>query len=407
MAHSTNRIYIDTSVTPNVGVSIADIQAVIGCSRNDIGGLITTGNINKWAKYKPTRMNGINPADWWKGEVKSIYGSATGGYTFGFSLSEFSSLSALKAAIDAGTIGWEYEKPRGIATQPGEYFRFLDFNGYINNATSPFRSVTDTFMTYIDNEVASLALTFSPSDGSLGMSDFVSILGSWYFGVAIYKGASLIGVGTSSVAIENAESDSNAHVVSMSLPPRALGSCTLYPFFSYQARTWSETNNFSIERFVAIPLGAVAVTVTDGSPLGGLTFTLASGGSINRATAMTNGRLITTFPALSVSNAGPGVKTLVKSNLVYRMHIEKNGDPQTSWDSDYLSLNQTGSVTIQAEGTAQIFSGVSNLVISDTALIAFFQQGGGSISDYLFSAIIYYDLETTYERYFWVTTLDV
>ena len=239
------------------------------------------------------------------------------------------------------------------------------------------------------------------------MSDFVSILGSWYFGVAIYKGASLIGVGTSSVAIENAESDSNAHVVSMSLPPRALGSCTLYPFFSYQARTWSETNNFSIERFVAIPLGAVAVTVTDGSPLGGLTFTLASGGSINRATAMTNGRLITTFPALSVSNAGPGVKTLVKSNLVYRMHIEKNGDPQTSWDSDYLSLNQTGSVTIQAEGTAQIFSGVSNLVISDTALIAFFQQGGGSISDYLFSAIIYYDLETTYERYFWVTTLDV
>ena len=53
MAHTTNRIYIDTSVTPHIGVSIADIQSVIGSSRNDIGGLIVNGNINKWAKYKP------------------------------------------------------------------------------------------------------------------------------------------------------------------------------------------------------------------------------------------------------------------------------------------------------------------------------------------------------------------
>lgn len=53
MAHSNGRIYVDTSVTPHIGVSIADIQAVLGLSKNDIGGLITTGNINKWAKYKP------------------------------------------------------------------------------------------------------------------------------------------------------------------------------------------------------------------------------------------------------------------------------------------------------------------------------------------------------------------
>lgn len=51
MSHSSNKIYI----TSPYGVSIADIQSVIGSDRNDIGGLITTGTINKWAKWKPVR----------------------------------------------------------------------------------------------------------------------------------------------------------------------------------------------------------------------------------------------------------------------------------------------------------------------------------------------------------------
>lgn len=414
MANDGIRIYIGST-----GVEIYDLQMVLGTSDNDLGLLCSdqtwdksvTPNVlvpakrtNKWSKNKSTRANGINPTDPWRGERKPIYGSATGGYTNGLSLEVYTSLSALKSALDNNNFGWVYEPPRGAAYgTSGEWFRLMDFNGYFHNASSPFKGITDSFSTYIENEVASLQVSFSPLDGSLGMSDF-DLLDSWYFGVAIYKGNSLIGVGTSSVPIGNATTDS--HVVSMSLPPRALGSCTLYPFFSYQARTWSETNPFSTERFVAVPLGAVAVTVTDGSPLGGLTFTLASGGTINRATVMTNGRIVTTFPALSATNNGQGTKTLVKSNLVYKMHIEKKGDPQTSWDSDYLSLNQTGSVSISPGSTEQIFSGVSNLVISDTSLIAFFQQGGGSVSDYLFSAMIYYDMETPYERYFWVATLD-
>lgn len=53
MAHSNVRIYIDTSVTPPIGVSIADIQAMVGLAKNDIGALILYGFINIWAKYKP------------------------------------------------------------------------------------------------------------------------------------------------------------------------------------------------------------------------------------------------------------------------------------------------------------------------------------------------------------------
>lgn len=56
MSHTSVKIYISSPY----GVSIGDIQAVLGSSRNDIGGLITTGRINKWAKWKPVRSTALD-----------------------------------------------------------------------------------------------------------------------------------------------------------------------------------------------------------------------------------------------------------------------------------------------------------------------------------------------------------
>ena len=46
MAHTTNNI--------TAPVGIYDVQQVLGIGGNgDLGTIITQGNINKWAKYKP------------------------------------------------------------------------------------------------------------------------------------------------------------------------------------------------------------------------------------------------------------------------------------------------------------------------------------------------------------------
>ena len=77
MPHTSDTIYRDTS--NNLGISIADIQAVLGLSRNDIGGLITYGNIKKWAKYKPYRSASLVTSDTARREAK--YGLSITEYT--------------------------------------------------------------------------------------------------------------------------------------------------------------------------------------------------------------------------------------------------------------------------------------------------------------------------------------
>ena len=407
MAHTTNRIYIDTSVTPNVGVSIADIQAVVGSSRNDIGGLIVNGAIKEWAKYKPTRANGKNPTDWWKGEVKSIYGSATGGYTFGFSLSEYSTLAAMKTAMDGGNFGWVYEKPRGASYGAnGEYFRFLDFNGYINNATTPFDrfGLADEEFPTIDTYPAYLYVDFTRTDGSLGAGDF-TLFDDWYFGVAVYGGGSgqLVGKGTSSVAFGQ-QSDA-ARCVTMELPVRAVGQCYLYPFFSYNQIAWSDsaTEPSGTQRYIPLPIGRETITVVSGGLLRGLTFAFGMTGG--RVVFVTSSRRLTiTFPEFSATNTSNSQKTLSNPNIRYQVYIQKISDSSSHWQGDITTMSLSGSTVIAAGETATVFPSGTQKVLSNpsgTGTVAgesstmtlgdFLASAGGSFdSDYTTSILMYY-----------------
>lgn len=254
--YGNGRIYIDTTVTPNKGISIGDIQAVLGSHLIDIGGLIAGGGVNKWAKYKPTRAAGVNPADWWKGPVKTIYGG-TQGYSCGLSVLVCSSLMDLKNAMDAGAVGWEYEQPRGGIDR----FRFLDFDGYYHGAVSPFHRVGLDGESYPSGSTQPIHLyaDFSGLDpGELGVSDF-TIISNWYFGFALYRNGGLYGVGTSEMKI-GTETDASRLVLCV-LPAGANGTYDLYPFFSYESRAWSRTNPFTIERFVPLPIGRGGITV--------------------------------------------------------------------------------------------------------------------------------------------------
>ena len=139
MAHSGGKIYVDTSVTPNIGISIADIKAVLGSPRhpvtgkeiNDIGGLITYGDINIWAKYKPVRINSMKHpnANWWKADDGNCGLQAYGAHNYANLASVIDGSDDLK--------GWIYYHPLGASAFTPSWFRFLDFDGYNHQAGGP------------------------------------------------------------------------------------------------------------------------------------------------------------------------------------------------------------------------------------------------------------------------------
>jgi len=156
MAHTTNRIYIDTSVTPHIGVSIADIQAVLGLSNNDIGGLITQGvaqgKINKWAKYKPIHYPGkyeLSDADFRGRPID------TNDHSLVYGLKVTSQVSLIDPdEFHAAT--WEYEGyPNATGLSGTSMYRFLDFNGYNKNAVpNLYGLIPSSSLFYIGTTVA-------------------------------------------------------------------------------------------------------------------------------------------------------------------------------------------------------------------------------------------------------------
>lgn len=408
MANNGNRIYIGTT-----GVEIADIQTVLGLSNNDIGALITNGNIAPWAKYKPTRANGKNPTDWWKGEKKSIYGSATQKYTYGFSLKEYTTLAAMKTDMDNNDFGWVYEKPRGASYGTnGEWFRFLDFNEYLHNATSPFYRFGlegESFPT-IDTFPAYLYVDFTRSTNELAAGDF-DMFDGWYFGVVVYGGGSgqLVGKGTATETF--GQQSLAARTVTMELPVRAQGPCYLYPFFSYNQITWSDAASEPAgnQRYIPLPIGRETITVVSGGALAGLTFAFGTGGQITCRPA--DARLTIQFPALSVTNTSNSQKQLAGGNIYYQVYIQKISDSSSHWESDMTPMGLTDPIQIASGSTATVFSSGTTKVMSTAdgigtiagtssamSLYDFFTNDGGTFNDHTTSVIMWYD-DGTHSEY--------
>ena len=406
MAHDSNgRIYIGST-----GVEIADLQAVFNLPNNNyLGSLITQaaslGRIKPWAKFKATRANGQNPTDAWKGEMKSIYGSATGGYTCGFSLNEYSSLSTLKSAMDANNFGWVYEPPRGASYGTGgEYFRIKDFNEYLHTATSPFHRFgleNEQFPT-IDTYPAYLYVDFARSTNELAAGDF-ELFDDWYFGIAVYGGGSgqLVGKGTATDAFGQ-QSDASRRVT-MILPTRAQGSCYVYPFFSYNQIAWSDSASepSGTQRYIPLPFGRETITVVSGGLLGGLTFAFGTGGSVTYVS--TNDRLTIAFPSFSATNNNGSQKQLGKSYIYYQAYIQKISDPSSHWESPMTTMGLSGSLTIAANSTSSVFSSQSKVLSNPSGtgtiagetstmnLLNFISNAGGTFADdYTTSVLMYY-----------------
>ena len=119
MSYANGVIYIDTSVTPNIGVSWYDVQRALGTSETDEGTLCTRPNINKWARYKPERAAGPTPL-----LHGSIYGQTRTRKTNHFGLEvPFCTLDIMNGKVynilERTETGWDYLKPQGDRTAQG------------------------------------------------------------------------------------------------------------------------------------------------------------------------------------------------------------------------------------------------------------------------------------------------
>ena len=141
MPHSNGRIYIDTSGTTPVGISIADIQQTLGSGKNDIGGLIRSGKV-KWApKYKPVRYPSVGAT---YESVPTLYRDADNKCGIEIPVltaSDFASANI--QSIITGAADYSYIAPRGKNTN-SEWFRLRDFNGYNHNESITFQFVPPT-----------------------------------------------------------------------------------------------------------------------------------------------------------------------------------------------------------------------------------------------------------------------
>lgn len=411
MANQKGRIFIDTSTTPYKGVEIADLQRVLGRGTGDLGLLCSDqewydtgvldgqGNpvyslrpvnrINKWAKFKPTRMAGLNPTDSWKGQQKNVYGST--GYSNGIGFVVYESLNDLRAS--ANGIGWNYEPPRGKGNGDqgtDEWFRLLDFNGYKHNVESPFRSLGSPGDTYTAEEETFIAADFmfdTEDSGALDLSDF-SLFNNWYFGVAVFcnSNPNLCGRGTAVSPLSYKLTDNySACKVTMLLPARAVPECTLVPFFTNTAITWGQSGEpAGNHRYVPLPFGSIQISVVAGGPMANLVFSYSTAPVITYNP--TTGRLQVAMGNLSVENTGQSTKSFTTGQIYYEVFAEKTSDLSTKWRSNKMELVSTGTlISVNAGQTESVLPATTKTLSqpSGTGEIETTVYTGQTISEFL------------------------
>lgn len=160
-------------------ISLGDISAAVQKVSGDLGTLCTAEGINMWSRRKPVRSSS-------SGILTDAEFSAV---NCGVVQPSYSTLDALMNKYhqhykggDFLNNGWGYNRPRGAANNPAEWYRALDFNGYKHDAVSPFGDVSyPSVVRSGNNATVTLALNQSTSDGMV-LSDLGG-LADYYIGV--------------------------------------------------------------------------------------------------------------------------------------------------------------------------------------------------------------------------------
>lgn len=217
-------------------ITFNDIRTLLnangGAVTNNVSTAFTNGNINKWAKNKPTRLN-IMFTDAWQ--------NALGDCGLDWSAVKVSSVSALKALYDNGTTDWTYKAPRGGANEP---YRLGDFRGY-NPLAVPI--VSDV---YVRTPVYEGAKVHIEALSSQGGSDMVTLkditaLSEWCACAVIYRGSTYVGYCTSSNGTLEMSVD-------IDFSGMDFGTYTVYPCMAKAQKGFSDAE--PVNEFIALPL---------------------------------------------------------------------------------------------------------------------------------------------------------
>ena len=174
---------------------IDDIAYVLGSASadsGDLGRMIVNGNINKWAKNKPFRLNKVGEA------TDSEKATANYGLAAPYATAFGTKDSGFLHDLITGALSWAYQKPRGMSQSPSEWFRAFDFHHYEHSAVNPLPEAAATMPqalapgTGLANFRMSCATptTYGLSLGDLkplGTETDTYLLSNFYPGIAVWK----------------------------------------------------------------------------------------------------------------------------------------------------------------------------------------------------------------------------
>lgn len=170
MPNSNGKIYVDNTTNPPKGVSIADVQTVLGETSGDLGTLCQSNNINKYSKFKPVRWNTIGQVSLNDLRHPLCYGIYVD--------------ASMDFQAEEQYPYWQYRQPRGWDGYH-EPYRLHDFNGYNHNAQNPMK---ETDLTY-DQSSHLLKVTLEDvrnPNADIDLNDFTWYPSGSYIGVVIW-----------------------------------------------------------------------------------------------------------------------------------------------------------------------------------------------------------------------------
>lgn len=244
-------------------VSFGDVNAVLGTSHTDLATLCKDVNINKWARFKPVRLNVIdtitgqwdftnnkwlNSSTWWKGYGDESCGITPPAYK--------TNLSQALSLYDGDMNGWVYNRPAGGARQP---YRIQDFAGYNHAANPPIHDFHVPSTIIQDGQFAVIAFeNVEPIDGSLSSELLLSDFANDTF-TPIYFGCAFTKVVNGTITVYAKLTASQAGVASIDGDFTNATKLTLnetyavYPFFCNQRILITETSEPSGRRYLPCP----------------------------------------------------------------------------------------------------------------------------------------------------------
>lgn len=254
----------------NINTS-GDIQQAVNYNSGDLGDCIKNGTINEWAKWKPVRSDKIGPLTFAERQEKS----------FGLNLTKFTTISDLRAGYSEQ---WAYLRPRGLANNNNERFRFYDFlnttissSGYNKNARCFFNINTSVFPSSYVRGQGNLKFIAqwnpesqldSSRPGSIKMSELLSdssnslspTLANTYFGILMYSPYwNNIKLKTSGSVIASDDYTAEVSFSDQELENFPSG-VTVYPVFAVNSAT-SIVETFPRSGLIALPMSPFPLDV--------------------------------------------------------------------------------------------------------------------------------------------------